>query len=102
MSGLPDHDGAQRKNLAAMPNATVKPYARNKRPPPKGEWCDSKTVATAPSLTNAPHLKSCPNRATVALSGGGMPWETFVCESCATRIIGSVHTRESAKEPRDG
>ena len=63
---------------------TDRPYVRQKRKPPKGTRCDCKSPDYS---KHAPQLKGCPNEATVELKGGPLPFETWVCESCAERLV---------------
>jgi hypothetical protein len=58
-----------------------KPYARQRRKPPKGSRCDAHVGVDAAS--HQPRVRGCPNEATVELKGGLFPWETWVCEEHA-------------------
>lgn len=58
-----------------------RPYVRTKKRPPSGTRCDSH-VGVDPE-SRAPRLLRCPNQATVEFKGGPLPFETWVCESCA-------------------
>jgi len=64
------------------------PYVRQKRRPPKDARCDA-SVGTD-TQGHAPIVVRCPSPATVELKGGGLPFETWVCELCASKLMARI------------
>lgn len=72
------------------------PYVRQNRKPPKGERCDAH-IGVDPHASQTPTLLRCTNLATVEFKGGPLPFETWLCESCAENIEKRASARKDEK-----
>lgn len=69
----------------------IPPLIRQKRKPPMAARCDA--MIGCDSQGHAPTLLRCPELATVEMKGGGLPFETWLCESCAMALEAKAEER---------
>jgi hypothetical protein len=69
------------------------PLTRTKGKPPANALCDAHVTAVRSYTGHAPTVVPCKNPATREYTGGGMTFETWLCQWCGDKIEAKQETK---------